>query len=114
MEKRYINTKEELKDLGSALTIEGLCEDSIPDLFKWIEEYTPLKRSIAYITVGKVMNELLLLTGDNKYPDDLTIVSVKLEDMENYGAVIIPRFSIGGRWMDDIISNNIRREQCGI
>ena len=51
------------------------------------------------------------LTGSNKYKDDLTIVSIKNEDIKNLGAIIIPRFQVGGRWFDDIVNNNVCREQ---
>ena len=52
-----------------------------------------------------------MLSGNNKYPDDCTIVSIKLEDMENSMAVVIPRFNIGARWFDDIVMNNAAREK---
>lgn len=100
----------ELNDLGSALTIEGLSEESIPDFMNWVKQYTPMKKEIAYVIKGKTMNCLYNLTGDNAYPDDCTIVSIKLEDMENYEKIVIPRFEIGGRWFDDIVANNSMRE----
>ncbi len=105
-----LTTEDELDDLGSALTIEGLAEESIPDFFDWIEQYTPVTNKVAYITKGKTMNEVYGLTGTNAYPDDCTIVSVKLEDMENFNAIVMPRFQIGARWFDDIVDNNLRRE----
>ena len=95
---------------GSALTLEGLAEASIPDFFDWIKKLTPLKEETAYIIKGGVMNKTYGLTGTNAYPDDLTIVSVELDTMENYGKVILPRFEIGARWFDDIVDNNARRE----
>ena len=57
------------------------------------------------------MNLAYGLTGDNAYRDDLHIVSVKLSDIENVGAIVIPRFQVGGRWFDDIVANNRRREE---
>ena len=106
-----LTTTEELRTLGSALTMEGLAEESIPDFIEWIKEYTPMKSETAYIISGKTMNEVYCLTGDNAYPDDLTIVSIKLEDMEKPMAIIMPRFQIGARWFDDIVENNLRRER---
>ena len=48
------------------------------------------------------MNESYDLKGTNRYPDDLTFVSVK--DYYNPMAKI----QLGARWLDDIIDNNIR------
>ena len=101
-----------LKELvsNSALTIEGLTLDSIKDFVGWIEEHTPLKRKDVYVTKGELANSEWGLTGNNAYPNDLNIVSVKLDDMEDFNQIVIPRFEIGGRWMDDIYNNNIRRQ----
>ena len=106
-----LTTKEELDTLGSALTIEGLAKESIPDFVDWVKQYTPMKSETAYIISGNTMNNVYHLTGINAYPNDLTIVSIKLEDMENAMAVAIPRFQIGARWFDDIVDNNARREE---
>ena len=113
MEIKTLTELKELEDLGSALTIEGLAEDSIPDFIDWIKGYTPIKNEIAYIIKGKTMNDVYGLTGNNAYPDDCTIVSIKLEDMENSMAVVMPRFQIGARWFDDIVTNNAARENGG-
>ena len=111
MEIKTLTTLEELESLGSALTMEGLAEDSIPEFIDWVKQYTPMKSETAYIIKGKTMNDVYMLTGNNKYPDDCTIVSIKLEDMENSMAVVIPRFQIGARWFDDIVMNNAAREK---
>lgn len=92
MEIKTLTTLEELESLGSALTMEGLAEDSISEFIDWIKQYTPMKSETAYIIKGKTMNDVYMLTGNNKYPDDCTIVSIKLEDMENSMAVVMPRF----------------------
>lgn len=110
MKTRTLTELEELQNLGSALTIEGLSEDSIPDFINWVKEHTPMKNEIAYIIKGKTMNKVYGLTRKNAYPDDCTIVSIKLEDMENSMAVVMPRFEIGARWFDDIVMNNAMRE----
>lgn len=103
-----------LKDLvsNSALTIEGLAIDSIKDFINWIEKYTPLKRKNVYVTKGRLANDEWHLTGRNAYINDLTIVSIKLDDMEDYKKIIIPRLYIGARWMDDIYNNNVRCERA--
>ena len=107
---KTITTREEIENLGSALTIEGLAEKSIPDFIGWVKEHTPMINEDVYIIKGKTMNDIYHLTGNNAYKDDCTIVSIDLNDMENYASVIIPRFQIGARWLDDIIDNNVRRE----
>lgn len=95
----------------SALTIVGLAEKSIPDFVDWIEQYTKLRKDCyVYKISGETMNAYCGNTGDNCYPNDLTIVSVKLSDMEDASTIIIPRFMVGGRWFDDIVDNNRRHE----
>ena len=107
---KIVTTREEIENLGSALTIEGLAEESIPDLVNWVKEHTPLINEIVYIIKGKTMNDVYHLTENNAYPDDCNIVAIDLNDMKDYVAVVFPRLQIGARWLDDIISNNIRRE----
>lgn len=57
MEIKTLTTLEELESLGSALTMEGLAEDSISEFIDWIKQYTPMKSETAYIIKGKTMNE---------------------------------------------------------
>lgn len=107
-----VTTKEQLDNLynNSAFTIEGLAKESIPDLINWLEENTMFttENPIVYITNGNVMNEEYLLSGNNAYPYDLTIISVIDIDLVK---VALKRFSVGARWFDDIVDNNaIRRE----
>lgn len=80
----------------SAMTWSGLKKES----FNKAMELCCLdgEAGVAYLTSGKLMNELCHLTGERAYPDDLNIFS-------------IPRFKglafeFGARWMDDIIENN--------
>lgn len=112
MKKIYVENKNILDELynDSALTMEGLAEDSIPDFIDWIKERTELENERAYIITGKIMNEKYMLTGDNSYSDDLTIVCIKLSDMKNPNNIFTARFEIGGRWFDDVVDNNIDRE----
>ena len=102
-----VTTKSQLDDLynNSAFTIEGLTEESIPDMMEWLKENTTFTTNepIVYITKGKVMNEMYELYGNNAYDDNLTIVSVA--DI-NLLSIAIKRFSVGGRWFDDIVDNN--------
>lgn len=103
-------TLKELVD-GSALTIEGLAESSIDDFLDWVDKTAGLKTRRVYVTKGSLANREWGLTGDNAYQNDLNIVSVKLDDMEEWKKVVMPRFQIGGRWIDDIRDNAVRRER---
>lgn len=113
MDKYYVTAKTEIEKLGSALTFEGLKEDdeSLQEFIDWVKALTPLKRERIYIIKGRIMNKYYHLTGDNAYQDECNIVSIDLNDMEHFSAVIMPRFQIGARWLDDIIANNVRREK---
>ena len=106
-----VTNKNELDNLynHSALTIEGLAEDSICDFVEWLEDNTDILTDnlVVYVTKGKIMNDNYCLTVNNKYPDDLTIVSVIDIDLFK---VALKRFDIGGRWFDDIVDNNASRE----
>lgn len=104
-----VTTKEQLDKLynNSAFTIEGLAEESIPDMLEWLEGNTVFttENPIVYVTKGKVMNTEYFLAGDNAYPEDLTIISVIDIDLIK---IALKRFSVGGRWFDDIVDNNAR------
>lgn len=110
----HTSKKDELDYLysKSALTLEGFDASGFPDFAEWLKECNALtdKELTFYVTSGKVMNDMYGLTGDNAYPDDLNIVSADNIDL---GKVIFPRFAIGGRWFDDIVDNNQRREKGG-
>ena len=107
-----VTTKSQLDNLynHSAFTIEGLAEESIPELVEWLEENTTFttKEPIVYITKGNVMNDRYGLYGDNAYNNDLSIISIIDIDLMR---VALKRFSVGGRWFDDIVDNNVRRKE---
>lgn len=108
-----VTTHDELEALDSALTWEGLAVDekNFQAVKDWMAEHgAKLKTDTIYVTKGAAMNAAEGLTGDNAYPDDLNIVSIMLENIENWQALTIPRFEVGGRWMDDILDNNRRRQ----
>ena len=106
-----VTNKVELDNLykNSALTIEGLAEDSICDFVEWLKDNTDILTEdlTVYVTKGKIMNDNYYLTGNNRYQDDLSLVSVV--DI-NLMKVTFKRFEIGGRWFDDIVDNNASRE----
>lgn len=98
---------------NSALTFEGCAQstENIEFLTNWLKEHKAnVNDDIHYHWItGKEMNEHYGLTESNAYPDYLNILVVEPMDI-NLGAVIMPRFEIGGRWFDDVIDNNLRRE----
>lgn len=105
-----VTIKKQLDKLynNSAFTIEGLAEESIPDLIGWLEENTNFTTNEpnVYVTKGNTMNEIYGLYGDNAYPNDLSIISIIDIDLVK---VALKRFSVGARWFDDIVDNNARR-----
>lgn len=113
MEKIEVTTLEQIEELGSALTWEGLdtSDESLDQMFNWIGEHTPVKTRRVYVTLGDTMNRIYGLTGINAYPDDLHIVSVALDDIEEPWKICLQRFDVGGRWLDDIVANNLRHEE---
>jgi len=97
-----VETKNQLQELYdcSAMTWEGLCEESFEEALEHCCQDG--KEGTGYVTTGAVMNEICHLTGDNAYPADLLIFSIK-----NFKGLAI---MYGARWMDDIIANNADRE----
>lgn len=96
-----------------ALCFEGTTtnDDNMNFLIQWLGKYDcKLVPEQVFVITGKQMNEKYHLTGDNAYQDDLTIVCIRQEDLSNVGAIIIPRFQIGGRWFTDVVDNNAARE----
>ena len=100
MEIIKVETKEQLKALNdcSAMTWEGLIEED----FGAALDMCGAEGAKGYVIKGKVMNEICHLTGNNAYPDDLTIFSI-----DKYKGLAI---MFGARWLDDVISNNADRE----
>lgn len=103
----HVTQKAQLCELGSALTLEGLntSQENLAKFLAWCEEFTPVKHRRVYVTSGATLNALYKLTGNNAYPRDLSIVSIDLADLVSPSEVALPRFTIGARWLDDIIDN---------
>lgn len=110
----HVSTKTELDTLynQSAFTMEGLVADNenLSALEEWLREHNALTNDnhVFHIITGRLMNRTYGLTGNNAYPDDCTIVSVTGIDLLK---LVIPRFEVGGRWFDDIVDNNLSREE---
>ena len=98
---------------GSAWTWEGMRTDddnlnAIINFFK--EEGCPLLKEEFYIVTGKQMNEFCGgLTGDNEYPEDLTILCIELDNIKDVSKLYIKKFEVGARWFDDIVNGNMER-----
>lgn len=106
-------SKEDIEILKKdwAVTIEGIAKENFEDFLDWADRFAKLKKRELHLTPGRVMNEAYGLTGNNRYPENLNIVSIKLEDMENPNALAIPKMMVGARWMYDIVENNLARER---
>ena len=115
MKKINVFTKEQLNELynQSALTWEGLSadEENLNAVENWLKEHGAIiegKEPAFYIITGELMNTTYGLTNDNAYSKDLTLVSVTDIDQTK---IALPRFEVGGRWFDDVVDNNVRRER---
>ena len=90
----------------STMTYEGLSlSDDMTEMENYFREYGYDKEDfILFYTDGKTVSDYYSLTGDNRYPDDLTIVFVP-----DYYDIKI-KVTTGARWFDDIVLNNRMRE----
>ena len=110
-------TKKELDELyeDNSLTFEGtqIEESNLDFLVKWLKEHDCIMRTNDfYIVKGHTMNEIYNLTDDNCYPDTCNILCVKLSDLSNISSICLARFELQGRWFNDIVDNNSRREEA--
>lgn len=104
-----LNTANRLDELynDSALTLEGLSEDSFGDFIDWVKDQGCKfkKKPEIYSVSGKIMNEYCEIRHD-KYNDDLTIACIKLSDLDTSEPLIFARMEIHARWFDDVVDNN--------
>lgn len=107
-----IKTEKEITNLGSAYTITG----AGGDLNEWVEGYNKLLKDGGigtpekwYTFKGKDMNNAFGLTGNNRYKDDITFLSFSLDGL-NIGKLAMFKLQMQDRWLDDIINNNLMRE----
>lgn len=98
----------------SALTNEGCIVDdeNMEFLSKWLIEKgaQPVDGFVVYAYKGEIMNCYYGLTGENAYPDDLNIISIKPESFGNPSALTVARFELEFRWFDDLVDGNLYRE----
>lgn len=94
----------------SALTLEGLDLDSLNDYAEYLDKICGLNdNAVFHVIKGSYMNDYYMLSGTNAYPDDLSIVVIRPECLKVPSAIIVKRFEFGGRWFDDVVDNNKRR-----
>ena len=56
------------------------------------------------------MNSVYNLTGSNAYSDDFTFLCFMLDGLD-VGKLTMFKMKHNARWLDDIVDNNIAREQ---
>lgn len=105
-------TREAIENLGDSISIEGLVINNDYDRQRFVNFANAIgvntKNLSIITTTGKDMNKAFNLTGDNAYRDDFQIQSFHgLDHTEAYSNFGGP---MKGRWMDDIIANNLARE----
>lgn len=96
-----VKTKEQLQELYDAwaMTWEGLRSED----FEVALQECGKAGAKGFIIKGAFMNEVCKLTGNNAYPADLNIFSIK--DFKGLA------MNYGARWMTDIIDNNAYRQK---
>lgn len=114
MNERYIvkqATEQDIRDMydRSEWTWEGMSddEDNLNQIADFLEINVPklAQPYTFWIWQGDMFNDMYGLTGRNAYPDDLTFVAV--DDL--YEPFL--KIQYGARWLDDIVDNNLEREQ---
>ena len=102
----------ELAD-GSAFTWEGMsyAKENLQDIVDDFKQNTDIKLPVHfYIFDGRTMNRMYDLTDKNAYPDNLSFVSVSLDNWASMGNLPIYKMQVGARWLDDIVDNNKVRQ----
>ena len=108
-------TSERFKEMydGSWCTVIG----AGGDINEWKEGLngTLAEKEIGHVIewqvfFGREMNEEYGLTGDNRYPDDLTFLAFPLDGLDIKRLAIF-KLVAGFHWFDDIVDNDVRREQ---
>ena len=97
---------------GAYYTITGAggrIEDWKEGYDKLLQERGIGKASAWYQFTGKDMNEHYHLTGNNRYPDDLTFLCFPLDGL-HVGRLAFFKMAMRDRWFNDIVDNDARRE----
>lgn len=85
--KINVTSKEQLDELykSSALTFTGVSsyDESLNQMLNWIKDKSEISNPIKiHIIKGNIMNNNYELTGNNAYKDNLTLISIKTEDIK--------------------------------
>lgn len=107
--------EDKIKELvnNSAFTWEGMSADN--DNLKAIVEDLKANTNIIlpvhfYVFDGRTMNRMYGLTENNAYPDNLTFISIDLDNWSKLGNLPFYKMQVGARWLDDIVDNNMVRQ----
>ena len=92
-----------------SLTFIGVILEEAHLYLEYLQKFNPIKNRV-YTFKGKLMNDHYHLSGDNRYPDDLTFLVIKIEDIKDPGHVVLHRYEISGHFFTDIVDNNAKRE----
>lgn len=69
-----------------------------------------------YTWNGKLMNDMYGLTQNNAYQDDITFLAFDITEipMDQIGKLSMLKLTMHARWLDDIVDNDLAREQSGV
>lgn len=86
----------------SAMTVQGYIPSELDLYINHFKDVCGLHDDATlYLFDGKTYNDFYGMEGDCRYPDDLHMFSIKLDDMDNcMGARALVR------WFDDIVDND--------
>lgn len=107
--------EDKIKELAnnSAFTWEGMSatKDNLQAIVEDLKAKTDIKLPVHfYIFDGRTMNRVYGLTDNNAYPDNLTFVSIDLDNWSKLGNLPYYKMQVGARWLDDIVDNNKVRQ----
>lgn len=98
---------------GSAYTITG----AGGELKEWFDGYQDIlnEKQIGniskwYVFSGKDLNRKYNLTGDNRYQSNITFIAFPLTGLD-IGKLAMLKLQMGDRWFDDIVDNDLSREE---
>lgn len=98
---------------NSAFTWEGMdaSDENLQAIVDDFKDNTNIQLPVKfYIWSGELFNKEFDLTDANAYQNDLTFVSVDLDNWSSLGNLPIYKMQVGARWLDDIVDNNKVRQ----
>ena len=104
---KEIALRKELQALAnkSAPCWEGLSLDGLEEYIKGIDP----KVTVVFCS-GDNYNRAYNLTGNNRYPWNLTLVFLDIPSDYSLSEMMKWKLQYGARWADDVRDNNLRRE----